>query len=73
MQFLHRPRHFGSRLTVVELANVGIKDVRTSALSKQECTSKPNSHNQHSSCSDLTRRRGLLELAISLLLPLGAR
>ena len=65
MPFLHRPSHFGSRLTVEKLENVGITDLKTSVLSQQECTLKPNSHNQHSNCSDLTGRRFLLEPPIS--------
>ena len=65
MPFLHRPVHFGSRLTVEQLENVGITEVKTSVLSQQECTSKPNSRNQRRSCSDLTERRGLLEPPIS--------
>lgn len=73
MQFLHLPSHVRSRLVVEMLENVGITEEKTSALSQQGCTSKPNSRNQYRRCMHLTRRRELLELPISLLLPVRIR
>ena len=65
MHFLHLPRHVRSRLAVEKLENVGITEVKTSACSQQECTSKPDSRNQYRRYRHLTRRRELLELPIS--------
>ena len=65
MHFLHLPSHVRSRLVVEKLENVGITEVKTSAWSQQECTSRPDSRNQYRRCRHLTRRRELLELSIS--------